>query len=57
MLQPRFVCATRSPFPLSTFCSVRKMQSYSADKPAAEGFAREARLASNRIDYPEGGKR
>ena len=37
--------------------ALRKMQSFSADKPAAEGFAREARLASNRIDYPEGGRR
>jgi hypothetical protein len=37
--------------------ALRKMQSYSADKPSAEGFAREARLASNTIDYSEGGKR
>src|SRR2546421_9392034 len=29
MLQPRLVCATRSPLPVSTFCSVRKTQSYS----------------------------
>ncbi len=37
--------------------ALRKMQSYSADKPAAEGFAREGKLASNRIDYPDGGRR
>ena len=36
--------------------ALRKAQSYVADKPAAEGFAREAKLASNRIDYPQGGK-
>lgn len=37
--------------------ALRKMQSYGADKPAAEGFAREGRLATNTIDYPDGGKR
>jgi len=37
--------------------AVKKMQSYRAEKPAAEGFAREARLSSQTIDYPDGGKR
>jgi len=36
--------------------ALRKAESYRADKPAAESFAREARLTSNSIDYP-GGKR
>ena len=37
--------------------ALRKMQSFSADKPAAESFAREGRLATNTIDYPDGGRR
>ena len=37
--------------------ALRKMQSFTADKPAAEGFAREGRLATNTIDYPDGGRR
>ena len=37
--------------------ALRKMQSYSADKPSAEGFAREARLASNKINDPDTGTR
>lgn len=36
--------------------AVKKLQSYRADKPAAESFAREARLAANKIDYSDGGK-
>ena len=37
--------------------AVKKMQSYRAEKPAAEALAREAKLGSNSIDYPDGGKR
>jgi hypothetical protein len=37
--------------------ALKKMQSYRAEKPAAEALAREAKLSSNTIDYPDGGKR
>ena len=37
--------------------ALKKMQSYRADKPAAEALAREARLTSNSIDYSAGGSR
>ena len=37
--------------------AVKKMQSYRAEKPAAEALAREAKLTSNSIDYADGGKR
>lgn len=37
--------------------SLRRMQSYAADKGAAERFAREGKLADVRIDYNEGARK
>lgn len=37
--------------------ALAKMQGYRADKPAAERFAREGKLASVSVDNPEGGRR
>ena len=34
--------------------ALRRLQSYRADKPAAERFAREGKLAAQQIDYSEG---
>ena len=36
--------------------ALRRMQSYRADAPAAERFAREGRLAAVNVDYNEGGR-
>ncbi len=37
--------------------ALRRLQSYRADRPAAERFARDAKLAAVPVDYPEGKKR
>ena len=37
--------------------ALKRMQSYRADKPAAERFAREGKLADVKVDYNEGGRR
>lgn len=37
--------------------SLKRMQSYAADKAAAERFAREGKLAEVRIDYNEGARK
>jgi hypothetical protein len=37
--------------------ALAKMQGYRADKPTAERFAREGKLASVSVDNPEGGRR
>jgi hypothetical protein len=37
--------------------SLKRMQSYAADKGSAERFAREAKLADVRIDYNEGARK
>jgi hypothetical protein len=37
--------------------ALAKMQGYRADKPAAERFAREGKLASVSVDDPQGGHR
>ena len=37
--------------------ALAKMQTYRADKPAAERFAREGKLTAVSVDYAEGGKR
>jgi len=37
--------------------ALAKVQSYRADKPTAERFAREGKLASVSVDIPEGGRR
>ena len=37
--------------------ALRRMQSYRADPPAAERFAREGRLTEAQVDYNEGGRR
>ena len=37
--------------------ALRRMQSFRADQPAAERFAREGKLAETNVDYPEGGRR
>ena len=36
--------------------ALRRLQSYRADKPAAERFARDGKLAESRIDYDGGGR-
>jgi hypothetical protein len=33
---------------------LRRLQSYRADRPGAERFAREGKLAAQQIDYSEG---
>ena len=37
--------------------ALKRMQSFAADKGAAERFAREGKLADVRVDYNEGGRR
>lgn len=37
--------------------ALRRLQSYRADAPAAQRFAREGKLAEAQVDYPEGGRR
>ena len=37
--------------------ALKRMQSYRADAPSAERFAREGKLAETRVDYNEGGRR
>ena len=37
--------------------ALRRMQSYRAETPAAERFAREGRLTEAQVDYNEGGRR
>jgi hypothetical protein len=37
--------------------ALRRMQSYRADRPAAERFARDGKLAAVQVDYPEGKQR
>ena len=36
--------------------ALKRMQSYRADKPAAERFAREGKLTETQVDYNEGGR-
>lgn len=36
--------------------ALRRMQSYRADKPAAERFARDGKLAESNVDYEGGGR-
>jgi hypothetical protein len=37
--------------------ALAKAQSYRSDKPAAERFAREGKLADVKVDYQEGGRK
>ena len=37
--------------------ALKRMQSFKADKPAAERFAREGKLTEANVDYNEGGRR
>lgn len=37
--------------------ALKRMQSYRADKPAAERFAREGKLSETQVDYNEGGRK
>jgi hypothetical protein len=37
--------------------ALKRMQSYRSDNPGAERFAREGKLAEQRVDYNEGGRR
>ena len=37
--------------------ALKRMQSYRADKPAAERFAREGKLTETQVDYNEGGRK
>ena len=37
--------------------ALKRMQSFRADRPAAERFAREGKLAETQVDYNEGGRK